>query len=406
MDYRSARDLPSFMAIAQQLKVLQATRWLIPADKRPDLAALQQKADFVADTVDGFYSLLGPRNWIFHDSMSVDFTAQLLSTASGPEDAESQLISYYNDPDRLFYLTIGLNRLTAMKPRLELVEKAKADYFAGRYYACVHLLLSVMDGFVNEFETVRRGLHARQPEELNAWDSVVGHHMGLKNAHRTFTKGRSATNQEPVYELYRNGIVHGSILNYDNVVVATKAWNRLMAVADWARARQKEQQPPPEKPTWHGLPGRLVEHGQINRATADFRPTDITADDEQFTTHPAYAAATGFLAAWKARNYGAMSRLVTADLQNAQGNAAPRAVRLAYADHQISGYTIIRLSCSAAAVTTVVADLVGPDGGIRTAHLRWIREEASGSPRPEPLAGEWRLYTWEPEAQRPANRSA
>ncbi|MGW5370344.1 hypothetical protein ACWER6_23415 [Streptomyces sp. NPDC004009] len=23
-----------------------------------------------------------------------------------------------------------------------------------------------MDGFVNEFETVRRGLHARQPEEL------------------------------------------------------------------------------------------------------------------------------------------------------------------------------------------------------------------------------------------------
>ncbi|MFJ9523041.1 hypothetical protein ACIRPK_32940 [Kitasatospora sp. NPDC101801] len=406
MDYRSARDLPSFVAADQQLKAMRAFQWLMPAEKRPDLAALQQKADFLADTVDGFYAMLGPRNWIFHDSMSVDAMAQVLSSASSPEDAEAQLISYYNDPDSLFYLTVGLRRLAAMKPRLELVEKARADYFAGRYYACVHVLLSVMDGFVNEFETVRRGLHARQPEELNAWDSVVGHHMGLKNAHRTFTKGRSATNQEPVYELYRNGIVHGSILNYDNVVVATKAWNRLMAVADWARARQKEQQPPAEKPTLPGLLSRLIENGQINRAVAEFQPADLTAEDEQFTAHLAYEAARDFLAAWRSSNYGAMSRLVTADLQIAQGNAVPRAIRFAYADHRIEDFTIVRLSCSAAVVTTVVVDLVEAGGGARTAHLRWIREDSSGSPRPEPLAGQWRLYTWEPQSQRPLNHSA
>src|SRR5262249_15562979 len=116
--------------------------------------------------------------------------------------------------------------------------------------ATVHVLLSVMDGFVNEFESVRRGLHARETEDLNAWDSVVGHHMGLTSAHRTFTKSKGATSEEPVCELYRNGIVHGMLLDYDNDVVATKAWNRLFAVMDWAKAREKEQEPAKPQPTW------------------------------------------------------------------------------------------------------------------------------------------------------------
>ncbi|MET8703335.1 hypothetical protein ABZW10_31420 [Kitasatospora sp. NPDC004723] len=371
MDYRSARDLPSVVEAAQQLEAFRLLRYAIPAARRPDIAKMRRDLYHIADTVDGFYELLGPRNWIYHD----------------------------NDPERLFHLTIGLNRLPAMRKRLALVEKAKADYFAGRYYSTVHVLLSVMDGFVNEFETVRKGLHARQAEELKAWDSVVGHHMGLARAHRTFTKGRSATTEEPVYELYRNGIVHGSILNYDNIVVATKAWNRLMAVADWARAREKEQQPAPAKPTWRELFARIAEQGRTSRAVTAFEPFQLGPRDDGFATHPVHTATAGFLTAWTARNFGAMAALVTADVHTKYGNAAPRQVRLAFADHGLSAFTIRGLDFRAAAACTVAVDLTAPDGAARSTSLRWIREDETGQPVPVPLdGGTWRLYTWHPAA--------
>ena len=44
-----------------------------------------------------------------------------------------------------------------------------------------------MDGFVNDFEPdVRRGLASRDPDAMTAWDSVVGHHMGLTNALKAY----------------------------------------------------------------------------------------------------------------------------------------------------------------------------------------------------------------------------
>ena len=94
-----------------------------------------------------------------------------------------------------------------------------------------------MDGFVNDFEpAVRRGLAARHPDDMTAWDSIVGHHLGLTHVMKTFTKSIKKRVDEEVFEVYRHGIMHGTVVNFDNVVVATKAWNLLYAVADWARA--------------------------------------------------------------------------------------------------------------------------------------------------------------------------
>jgi hypothetical protein len=47
-----------------------------------------------------------------------------------------------------------------------------------------------------------------------------------------------------VFDVYRHGIVHGTVSRFDNVVVATKAWKMLFAVADWAAATTKAQRPP------------------------------------------------------------------------------------------------------------------------------------------------------------------
>ncbi|MFJ3799935.1 hypothetical protein ACIPSJ_27090 [Streptomyces sp. NPDC090088] len=401
MSYESARDLPSFLEMERQLAAMRLFAWPM----RTRLKSIQRKMHELGDLVDAFYDLLSEKNWIFHDRLSVPMVQTLLAEApQDAERAETMLIDHYHDSERLQFMILPLRKLPAMHRRLALVEKAHEDYFAGRYYSCVHLLLSVMDGFVNEFETVRRGLHTRTPEELHAWDSVVGHHRGLAHAHRTFTKGRSTTQEEPVYELYRNGIVHGSILNYDNITVATKAWNRLFAVADWAHAREKEQQQAPAEPlTWSGLgrqlkslAGSLLEQARIDQANQQWTPREHLPGSAEFTSHPARQRTERLLAYWMRTNYGSMSDLITHSLHTKHGNAARSEIRRAYEDYPLASYDILAIGHDMPAACTVTVRLEYSGGKTATAALRWIREDDTAHPKPEPWPGEWRLCNWEP----------
>ncbi len=89
-----------------------------------------------------------------------------------------------------------------MRPRIPLLQMALVDYESGRFYSTVLVLLSVMDGFVNDLDTAqRKGLHARSPEDMVAWDSVVGHHLGLSHAHQSFIKGHYKTSVDETTEL-------------------------------------------------------------------------------------------------------------------------------------------------------------------------------------------------------------
>ncbi|MFD7961208.1 hypothetical protein ACFV5J_10425 [Streptomyces zaomyceticus] len=396
MSYASARDLPSFLELDRQLKVLR----LLGKRGRERAASIKTQMRELADTVDAFYQLLGDKHWIFHDHLSLTAVRAVLDTADGDADrAEQLLIEYYRDPEHLTFMLLPLRKLPAMRRRLDLVDKARQDYFDGRFYSTVHVLLSVMDGFVNEFETVRRGLHARKPEELRAWDSVVGHHLGLSHAHKTFIKGRTATQEEPVFELYRNGIVHGSILNYDNVTVATKAFNRLFAVADWALAREKEQWHQAEEPvTWSSVGqqlketfGAVREHAEVNRANREWKPAEYLPGSEDFTDHPLYLQTYELLTCWKRRNYGSLSDLMTHDLHNKHGKSVRSEVRRAFERYPLADFEIRAIRHDMAAAGTVLAVLDHSGGELVSAELRWVRENAQAHPRPEPMSGQWRL---------------
>ncbi|MFF7206262.1 hypothetical protein [Streptomyces sp. NPDC008141] len=401
MSYQSARDLPSFLELERQLAALRLFAWPM----RAQVKSIQHQMRELGELVDAFYDLLSKKNWIFHDYLSVTAVQAIFNDAPRDADrAEELLIDHYHDSERLQLMTLPLRKLPAMRRRLALVEKAHEDYFAGRYYSCIHLLLSVMDGFVNEFETVRRGLHARAAEELHAWDSVVGHHRGLAHAHRTFTKGRSVTRDEPVHELYRNGIVHGSILNYDNITVATKAWNRLFAVADWARAREKEQQQAAVEPvTWSSLgrqvkslAGSILEQNRIEQVSQRWTPREYLPGSAEFTSHPLYERTELLLTCWRQTNYGTMSALITHDLHTKHGKAARSKLRQAYEKYPLASFDILAIGHQMPAACTVTARLDHSGGTSSTASLRWIREDDTAHPKPEPWPGEWRLCTWEP----------
>ncbi len=229
---------------------------------------LEANLERIVSVVDRFYALLGPRHWIFHDSLDLEAVEELVDRAAA--EAEAGLIARYRDQDDLAFQIGLLRRFPEFQARMNLIERAKEDYIAGRFYSAVLVLLAVMDGFVNDVETdPRRGLHAREPDEMSAWDSVTGHHLGLRNAHRTFTKTFRKRSDQEIHELYRNGIVHGMLTNFDNVIVATKAWNRLFAVADWAKSRVEQAREPEPMPSW----GDVIDSSTPTRRIA--RPSMI-----------------------------------------------------------------------------------------------------------------------------------
>ncbi|MGW0647161.1 hypothetical protein ACWD0C_34035, partial [Streptomyces badius] len=204
--------------------------------------------------------------------------------------------------------------------------------------------------------------------------------------------------------LYRNGIVHGSILNYDNVIVATKAWNRLLAVADWALAREKEQQHEAAAPfSWAALAGQVtdfvsfvVEQGKINRINEQWPSREYLPGNEDFDSHPAREGSERLLTLWMRRNYGSISDLITQDAHAKHGKAVRSEIRRAYQDYPLTAFDILSVAHDMPAACTVVARLHRVGGASATVSLRWIREDANAHPKPEPWPGEWRLCTWEP----------
>ncbi|MBW3536858.1 MAG: hypothetical protein KY395_03690 [Actinobacteria bacterium] len=264
--YGSAKDLPSYRELSQQIQGGKLLTLFIAPDQRKKLIEVEEQIERLIRVVDDFYDLLGSRNWIFHDMLSVDRIEQLLAETADAESAEQRLIDLYRDPEATKWWIMRLRAHDGLRHRLHQIERARDHYDAGQFDSCTLQLIAVMDGFVNDFEPgERKGLHSRDPDDMAAWDSVVGHHLGLTHAMATFTKTIKKRVDDEVFEVYRHGIIHGSVVNFDNVIVATKAWNMLFAVADWATATRKAAEPKESPPTWSDTWATLTRHAAYKR---------------------------------------------------------------------------------------------------------------------------------------------
>jgi len=393
--YGSAGDLPSIVEMRDQLRGLKALTLFVSRQQRSHLVELETQLNKMVRIVDDFYALLGPRHWVFPSNQSVDHIEGLISADA--EDAERQLIALYT-PDRLRQLIWQLNRHPEMQIRLDLVRFALEDFEARRYYATVLVLLAVMDGFVNDIDRDhRRGLHARMSTEMVAWDSVTGHHMGLAHAHTVFRSGSTKTTTTELTELRRNGIVHGSELNFNNIVVATKAWNQLFAVADWATSLQRQAVPTPPKPTWRGIANQIKTNAANRVALDAWQPSRLNLNDAGFATHVVAVATNNFLQAWRSRNYGAMAALVSSMVAEESVSKTAGMVRGEYERSVLDAYEILEvdhLACAACEVDVAITI----DGSARLGRMRWIREASDGATAMPTDSGEWKLIIWGPLA--------
>jgi hypothetical protein len=213
-----------------------------------------------------------------------------------------------------------------------------------------------------------------------AWDSLVGHHKGLTSVMSVFLKSFKRRHDDEVFELHRHGIVHGTVVNYDNQIVATKAWNMLSAVIDWATATEKAATSPPAKPTVREAVGSVIEYASRQRYREGFEPWSMGSDDDRFADLDVVGEATKFLESWRASRWALVaavlpSVLVTPDMK--PGERASRAKQV-YEHSPLVEFTIDQVSFPQASVavisgTATIGERRGP------LEIRWIHERPDGN---------------------------
>lgn len=391
--------MPTFAEYDTKLKAMKALALLKPS-LRPQVAALERSLRALIDSVDGFYRVLARRDWVYHDQLSVE----KMQPAIDAEDAdalERYLVDFYGDAHNLTRLRAQLSVMPNMPERIHLVDFARDDHLAGRYYATTLTLLAVMDGFANEIEKARRGLSSRDAEEINPWDSAVGHHGGLKAAHRSFTRTFKATSTDEIFTLHRNGIVHGNLPNFNNAVVASKAWNRLMAVKDWARALEAASAPAePPPPSIRESLGRIAAIARRTDLLKKWTHRTVTLErdgSEVLGAEPVAIAATSLFDAWMTANYGRMAPLLR-DAPKRSGLARfAGEVRKRFEGAKLTAFRIDEVRMLTASMAVTVATLT-VDGITFVNETHWNREDDDRRSVPEfEDGGTWRSIHYYPD---------
>ena len=232
-----------------------------------------------------------------------------------------------------------------------------------------------------------------------AWDCVAGHHMGLTSVMRVFLKTFKRRQDDEVFELHRHGIVHGTVVNYNNQTVATKAWNMLAAVADWANAKQRASIAAEPKPSLQGTVARMIDHAERSRYKNTFEPSATAATEVEFPSLEVVQATEKFLESWRAQRWGIVAEALptTGGARVVPSKRAVEAKRI-YGTTPLGEFRITQAQFPQASVA-VIAGTATIAGAPANIEIRWIYERADGYlARPGDIDARWVLATYHPDS--------
>ncbi len=137
--------------------------------------------------------------------------------------------------------------------RAAVVERVFEAYEARDHLVVVPLVLMLVDGFgVSVTGTKSMFADLDTLDELfQSSESVAGHPSALKALLVHLRRGQRGYSESMLTMPLRNGILHGTRLNYANPVTAAKAMNLLAAVVEWARDVAPEPKNEVAKREWN-----------------------------------------------------------------------------------------------------------------------------------------------------------
>jgi hypothetical protein len=378
------------------------------------LAELEQQMDDIraqmrelADYPERFNQHFSKDGWLAHGCLDFSVMKRAVDEyeTNGREAAAGVLLKYFgpdNIGDRLFFL----NAVEELRVRRRLIDLAFADYQAGRYHAVVPLLLMLIDGAVND--AVGKGFHS-ETLDLDVWDSITTADGAIYDMKSIFQQSRRKTRTEPILLPYRNGILHGMDLGYDNEEVAAKCWCFLFVVADWIADKKSEAQrrerfaEETRVPSLRELAAQLAENERMKQATEEWfaremRPEQLEAINRDWSADPGTPEETvlKFLDLWTVRNYGGMAKLYWAAGHPQSGRHAGD-VRMMLGRVDVDSCLVDHIDDRAAAITQVRVILNPASEHPYCYMLRLTYETASGEVLPRGFTGgAWRIVWAQP----------
>ncbi|TFC00520.1 hypothetical protein [Cryobacterium mannosilyticum] len=397
--YPSAWDVPQFKEMRVQMRAMTLLLVIRPS-LRKQLAELKKEMHRIVGSVDRFYELVGDRHWVFHGSLNLERLVTALDTGSCDE-VEKELIEQYQDAKLMRFALVRAKAVPELRPYAALLDSAWRDYQEERYYAVVLTLLPILDGFVATVGDNRRGLHTREEHELVVWNSMISHHKGLAATQQSFRKSFNTLNEEPLHELYRNGILHGNFTNYDNVIVASKAWNRLFTLLDWREALIESAKPKAVERTLKESFAKLADTREMRRQMDDWQPrASSVADDGEDVVmgEPVVQAVVALLDAWRAGNYGKLADYLYETMKKPSRGAYIGQVRSRFAVTALEGFTIDAVEMRGSGCGHVKTTLMFA-GKQHSSELRMLHVDAAGHVSPEgDERASWHTIQTSPEA--------
>lgn len=366
-------DHKSFSSLGMALPILRPILKLLRVDvaKIDDasekLKEIETQLFKLAHIPDKFNDTFAKHGWIMYEMMDLEVAerAILLAENDSLESAEQELADHYT-PERVKWKLLTMFGVMAFGTRMELANKALTDYTEERYHACVPVVLALLDGMVNEIhgkqKGVRRGFSSDEAD-LEAWDSIAAHSKGLNELKRIFNTGRYSTVANQITIPYRNGILHGMDLGYDNKIVAAKAWAALFAAREWALKAEQgllEAQPEEPKKPWKELFHDIAELNQVKKFQEEWKPVERILDKDNFISEnnefmagtPEHTLAE-FLLLWKKRNYGKMGNYLSRYINGNELKTFPAKIRGIYNEKTFSDFTIGKIVKTAPSITLI-----------------------------------------------------
>ena len=187
-----------------------------------------------------FNKIFSGDGWLAHESMNFEVMKKTVDDyeSGKSEEAEQTLLNYYGaeQVEKRMFFFLGLEEL---RVRRKFIDYALAEYKESRYYSTVPLLLMIIDGAVND--ATGKGFHT-SGIDMDVWDCLTTSDGAIYTIRDIFKKGRKTTCTDNISLPYRNGILHGMDLGYDNPTVAAKCWCFLFVVRDWLVSKKSEAQ--------------------------------------------------------------------------------------------------------------------------------------------------------------------
>jgi len=424
MDDKTIHDIPSIQELLQQAQAALALKRFADnmkpfqgifrilgldinqlASSLDTAEELAKKAENLSQLPDRFNDHFSKLGWIIHQSTKLDIAIEAINQADAGEihEAEKTLVNYY-DPTTVRFWLKQLWRIKAFQPRMRLAELALKDYEDARYHACIPVVIALMDGLVNEVNG-GRGFFA-DDTVLEAWDSIAAHKKGLVELGKIFKQGRNKTRIEQLTIPYRNGIMHGNDLGYDNQLVAAKTWAALFAIGEWAIKVEKGELKAPlpkPKPTFFQTLNQIYLTEKLKKAIDQWTPRKLIVGQdfpkngaiEDYSEDSPERKLIEFLVLWKQQNYGYMAKCVPVE-RNKSVNTMPRRIRDIYGIKEFIDFEVKDIEDKALAATEIQTVLKYQSYGRvveKEYRFRLLYTDDKGKPK-EQGKGSWFIINW------------